>query len=108
MQSVFTLRFQKFTATVLSLFILSLTIAHAQIGPGWKEYFPTKRIHLDDEAGLQTFTWTSYKSVCTPICADYRYDASTNSETFRILNTKSNRSEIRLQNEYSSGSRQFE
>lgn len=81
---------------------------YAQIGNGWKAYSPTKKVHLDDEAGLQIFNYTTYKSVCTPICADYSYDSSTDAETFRILTTKSNRSEIRLQNDYSSGSRQFE
>lgn len=78
----------------------------AAIGSGWVAYSPTKKIHLDDENGLQIFNWTSYKSVGSPVCADYRYENGT--ETFRIVNNKSNRSEIRLQNEYSTGSRQFE
>jgi len=78
----------------------------AAIGSGWVAYSPTKKIHLDDENGLQIFNWTSYKSVGSPICADYRSESGT--ETFRIVNNKSNRSEIRLQNDYSTGSRQFE
>jgi hypothetical protein len=78
------------------------------LGSGWVQYSPTKKIHLDDEAGLQTFSWTSSKSVCSPSCADYRYDSATDTETFRILDNRSNRSEIRLQNDYSSGSRQFQ
>lgn len=78
----------------------------AALGSGWVEYSPTKKIHLDDAAGLQIFNWTSYKSVGSPICADYSYSSGT--ETFRIVNNNSNRSEIRLQNEYSTGSRQFE
>ena len=100
-----------FTLTRTMILALALIMAHAgyaQLGNGWNLYSPKKIIHLDDQDGLQTFSWTSYKSVCTPICADYSYDAATNSETFRILNTKSNRSEIRLQNEYATGSRQFE
>lgn len=88
---------------------LAAPIAHAQLGNGWTSYSPTKRIHLDNEAGLQTFTWSPYKSVGTgTICADYSYDAATDTETFRILDNRSNRSEIRLQNDYSTGSRQFE
>ena len=83
----------------------NVTIA-AAIGSGWVAYSPTKKIHLDDENGLQIFNWTSYKSVGSPVCADYRSESGT--ETFRIVNNKSNRSEIRLQNEYSTGSRQFE
>src|SRR5687768_7119554 len=82
--------------------------AHAQLGSGWVSYSPTKKIHLDDDAGLQTFTWTSYKSVCSPICADYRYDSSTDTEIFRVIDARSNRSEIRLQNDYTTGRRQFE
>lgn len=82
-----------------------VTIASA-VGSGWVAYSPTKKIHLDDADGLQIFNWTSYKSVGNPICADYQYDNGT--ETFRIVNNQSNRSEIRLQNEYSTGSRQFE
>src|SRR5215211_3234689 len=83
--------------------------AHAQLGSGWVLYSPTKKIHLDDEAGLQTFTWTTHKEVGsnTP-CADYTYDSATDTETFQIFDGRSNRSEIRLQNEYMTGRRQFE
>lgn len=83
--------------------------AHAQLGTGWVETTFQKRVHLDDEAGLQTFTWTESRSVCSPMpCADYGYDAATGVETFRIFDSRSNRSEIRLSNEYSTGIRQFE
>jgi hypothetical protein len=79
------------------------------LGSGWVQYSPTKKIHLDDDTGLQTFNWTSQKSVCSPTpCADYQYDSSTDTETFRILDTRSNRAEIRLQNDYDTGSRQFQ
>ena len=57
---------------------------------------------------LKCSSWTSYKSVCSPTCADYRYDSSTDTETFRILDNRSNRAEVRLQNEYNSGTRQFQ
>jgi len=80
----------------------------AQLGNGWVSTSYTKKIHLDDEAGLQTFNWTTSKSVCNPVCADYNYDAATETETFRLLDGRTNRSEIRLQNEYSTGIRQFE
>jgi hypothetical protein len=79
------------------------------LGTGWVEYAPVKKIHLDDDAGLQTFNWTSEQSVCSPTpCADYQYDSSTDTETFRILDSRSNRSEIRLQNDYDTGTRQFQ
>jgi hypothetical protein len=92
----------------IAALLSSISITHAQLGSGWVQYSPTKRIHLDNEDGLQTYSWTSSKSVCSPVCADYSYASSTETETFRILDNRSNRSEIRLQNEYSSGSRQFE
>jgi len=85
---------------------LTASVAQAQIGSGWTPRTYTKRIHLDDTAGLQTFAWSSSRSVCSPVCADYR--SSGDVETFRILDNRSNRSEIRLQNEYSSGQRQFQ
>lgn len=81
---------------------------HAQLGSGWVQYSPTKKIHLDNEDGLQIYTWTASKSVCSPVCADYNYASSTETETFRLLDNRTNRSEIRLQNDYSTGSRQFE
>jgi hypothetical protein len=86
----------------------SSAVVAAPLGSGWTLYKPTKRIHLDDSSGLHTFTWTEKKSVCSPTCADYKYDANTDTETFRIVDNRSNRAEIRLANEYSSGSRQFQ
>lgn len=95
---------------VLCILLMFITgsVTHAQLGSGWAEYSPTKKIHLDNEAGLQTYNWTSYKSVCSPVCADYSYDSNNDTETFRLFDNRTNRSEIRLQNEYSTGSRQFE
>jgi len=80
----------------------------AQIGSGWAQYSPTMKIHLDSSAGLQIYSWTSYKSVDSPISADYKYDSSTDTHRFRILDNRSNRAEIRLENDYSSGQRQFQ
>lgn len=86
------------------------TTAHAQLGSGWVSTTGTftRKIHLDDDTQMQIFDWTSYKSVCSPICADYRYDSATDTETFRLLDGRTNRSEIRLFNEYSTGRKQFE
>lgn len=78
------------------------------LGTDWALYTPVKKIHLDDDVGLKTYAWTSYKSACSPvICSDYSYDSNTLTETFQILTTKSNRSEIRIEDNYSTGSRQF-
>jgi hypothetical protein len=100
--------FTKAHLTILTLFILS-NVTYAQLGDGWKQHSPTKKVHLDDQAGLQIYNWTPYKNACAPdTCADYRYDSNTDMETFRILDTRSNRSEIRLHDDYRTGSRQFE
>jgi hypothetical protein len=80
----------------------------APLGSGWVAYTPGKKIHLDDSTGLHTFAWTKTKSVCSPSCADYSYDAAHDTETFRLHDNRSNRSEIRLANDYSSGRRQFQ
>ena len=93
---------------IAGLLMVATPAAQAQIGSGWTRKTYTKKIHLDNESGLQTFSWTASKSVCSPTCADYRYTSSSDTETFRILDNRSNRSEIRLQNEYSTGQRQFQ
>jgi hypothetical protein len=90
------------------LFLGGAAAAHAQLGSGWTEQTFGRRIHLDNEAGLQTFDWSTYQSVCSPICADYRYDGGTDTHTFRLIDNRTNRSEIRVQNEYSTGRKQFE
>lgn len=87
---------------------VSSLVSVNSVGSGWVQYSPTKKIHLDDAAGLQIFNWTAYQSVGSPVCADYSYNSSAGTETFRIVNNQSNRSEIRLLNDYSTGSRQFE
>jgi hypothetical protein len=80
--------------------------ANAQIGTGWTQKTYTKKIHLDDDKGLQIFDWTSSKSVCSPACASY--SSSNDVETFKVIDNRSNRAEIRLSNEYSTGQRQFQ
>lgn len=89
-------------------FLISCPLVQAQLGSGWVSYSPTKKIHLDNEDGLQIFNWSASQSVCSPVCADYTYTSSNDTETFRLFDNRTNRSEIRLQNDYSTGSRQFE
>ena len=96
------------SSAALSFAISFASPVLAQLGSGWASTSFTKKIHLDDDSGLQTFNWTSQKSVCSPACADYSYDSAADTETFRLLDGRTNRSEIRLQNEYSTGIRQFE
>jgi hypothetical protein len=102
------MRSQWLTVVLVLSVVGTARVADAQLGSGWTRYQPKKKIHLDDSNGLQTFTWTAQKSVCSPSCASYSYDSGTDTETFRVIDSRSNRSEIRLQNEYSSGRRQFQ
>src|SRR6185369_15532959 len=87
---------------------LLINTTYAQMGTGWTQYSPTKMISIDGSDGLHTLSWASYVSVDSPVSADYKYDSSTDTETFRIVDTRSNRSEVRLVNEYSTGRRQFQ
>ena len=86
------------------------------LGDGWTLYSPTKKIHLSQslenpETKLYTYNWVSYLEqkdrIPTPV-AHYKYTAETNEEEFYFYRTGTNRSEIRLENNYTSGTRQFE
>ena len=97
-----------FFAAVVVVGVLASDAA-AQIGSGWSSTSFVKKIHLDDENGLQTFNWVADKSVGSgTACARYHYLSGNDSEYFDIFDNRSNRSEIRLQNDYSSGSKQFQ
>jgi hypothetical protein len=86
----------------------------AQLGSGWMQYKPEQKIHLVDfnypaRKGMRAFDWTNHVEVGSPTsCASYDFDAKTDTETFKLLDKRSNRAEIRLQNDYATGSRQFE
>lgn len=87
----------------------------AQIGNGWVEYKPVRKIHLVDfgykgnPKGMYIFDWKAKAEVGSPTpCSSYGYDPSTDTETFKLYDARANRSEIRLENEYGTGSRQFE
>lgn len=99
----------RFVVPAIAALALTSASALAQLGTGWTQASYTKKIHLDDEAGLQTFDYTTDKSVGsgTP-CARYHYLSSNDSEYFNLYDNRTNRSEIRLQNEYSTGQRQFQ
>jgi hypothetical protein len=94
----------------LALLAIAFAIpVQAQLGLGWKPSVSEKKLHLNGETKAMVFDWKPYQSNCSPTpCVDYRYDSATETETFRLLDNRTNRSEIRLLNEYSTGSRQFE
>ena len=101
--------------TLLTCFLVMLTAPSAQIGEGWKEDHPKRKIHLVDfenkqkAKGMSTFPWREQASVGEKSPASsYRFDPKTLTETFTLHDKCANRSEIRLTNEYGQGSRQFE
>jgi hypothetical protein len=105
----------KKTILFLLMAVLHSTLVSAQIGQGWVEYKPVKKIHLvdfnykDNPKGMYSFEWKAKAEVGTPTpCSSYDYDPATDTETFRLYDPRANRSEIRLENEYGTGSRQFE
>jgi hypothetical protein len=98
------------TFTLLPALMLAATVhlAQAQIGSGWTQKSYTKSISIDGSDGLHTVNYTTDYSVDNPPSARYHYLSSNDSEYFDIFDNRSNRSEIRLHNEYSTGSRQFQ
>ncbi|HLP74078.1 MAG TPA: hypothetical protein VK155_14330, partial [Bacteroidales bacterium] len=90
-------------------------ISNAQIGNGWVEYKPERKIHLVDfnykgnPKGMYNLEWKDRAEVgdSTP-ASSYVYDRETDIETFTLHDKRANRSEIRLHNDYGEGSRQFE
>lgn len=92
----------------LKLLVLAAAVglcatAHAQVGSGWSQYSPSSKIHISDPSGLKTYPYSS--SVTTPAGT---YRNSNGIETFHILNSDCNRVERRMENNYTSGQRQFQ
>jgi hypothetical protein len=113
------IRRRKFSHHLIHLALgLSLVLmtrpTQGQVGSGWAEYKPERKIHLVDRdyptpKGMRIFDWVSHMEVGSPApCASYAYDPNTDTETFTLHDQRSNRSEIRLHNDYGEGSRQFE
>lgn len=95
-------------AGLMAVFLAIPQLVQAQLGSNWTQYSPTKKIHLGGSSGLSIYNLSSYQSEDTPISGDYSYDSSTDTETFRRLDNRSTRSEIRLFNDYTTGERQFQ
>jgi len=109
------LQFSNIHASCLALMFGVVPTTFAQLGQGWVEYSPPKKIHLVEKAytanpkGMWSIEWKPQAVVGSPTpCASYAYDAATDTETFRLFDNRSNRAEIRLENEYGTGARQFE
>ena len=93
-----------FTATILLSVLLLAVAARAQIGSGWTQTNCTERFEYESNDVLFTISPppTNFNN------GNCEYDNTSGIETFQLLNSHSNRGEIRINDDYSSGSRQFE
>jgi hypothetical protein len=96
------------SCNTLKLAVAILTLgfganAYAQVGTGWTSYSPSSNIHIAVNGELKTYPYSD--SITTP---GGTYRNSGGIETFHILNSSSNRVERRMQNNYTSGQRQFQ
>ena len=84
--------------------LLLAASVQAQIGTGWSQITPTERLEYETNDILISIT-PPPSSLNNGKC---EYDNTSGTETFQLLNTGSNRVEIRPNDDYSSGTRQFE
>ncbi len=89
--------------TLIALALGCGLAAQAQVGSGWTSYSPSSKIHIAVDGDLQIFNYSN--SVSTP---GGTYTNSGGIETFHIKNSSSNRVERRMENNYTSGQRQFQ
>ncbi|SMD26143.1 polysaccharide lyase family 7 protein [Kibdelosporangium aridum] len=75
------------------------------IGSGWTQVNPAKKIQVVSGGVNHPHNWNTTTHAEKPGAS---YDRSGGVETFRLLSTKSNRVEVRVQNDYRTGLRQFE
>ena len=94
------------------LFLLFVSkINFAQLGTGWSQNIPEVKVHLSDpDESLKTYEKASYVSRgdSVGLFADYTNNEETKTETFRLFGDRSNRSEIRIHDNYGKESRQLE
>jgi hypothetical protein len=74
------------------------------IGSGWREYHPNHNLQIQSRGTYQTFP----SSVAHATGPGGSYERAGGIETFRLFNNASNRVEVRVQDNYTSGQRQFE
>lgn len=96
----------------LALFLLSVVSGTAQIGPGWEAYTPARKIHLQNkDEKLVTidhdFSADVTRTLGSPATVTYTYHHATKTETFTLLKP-GERAEIRVHDNYATGSRQFQ
>jgi len=96
---------------VLFLLIFASKNICAQLGSGWSQNIPSVKVHLaDPNESLQTFEKAPYVSRgdSDGLYADYTNNEETQTETFRLYGDRSNRSEIRIHDNYGKESRQLQ
>ena len=87
------------------LLAVATQMAYAQVGTGWKQIFPASNIQVETHDHINEFPGTSTNIVN----GGGMYSNSGGVETFKLVNTTSNRVERRYHDEYSSGrTRQFQ
>jgi hypothetical protein len=99
-----------FKASIALAFVVTSLNLSAQIGSGWipETFKSPQKIHLQEGKNLKTYKWADTATLGTPPLASYAYDKATLTHTFTNHTLPGGRSEIRLMNEYRTGSRQFE
>src|SRR3954463_5515857 len=88
---------------MLSVLLLAGTV-QAQVGSGWTQKTFSERYEYESNDVFFTIT-PPPASFNNTLC---EYDNTGGIETFQLLNPRSNRSEIRPNDDYSSGSRPFQ
>jgi hypothetical protein len=79
-------------------------IPFGPVGSGWHEYDPNHNLQIQSRGEITSFP----SSVSHATGPGGSYDRSGGVEKFRLFNNGSNRVEVRVQDNYTSGQRQFE
>jgi hypothetical protein len=74
------------------------------VGSGWREYNPNHNLQIQSRGEYTTYP----RSVTHATGPGGSYDRSGGVETFRLFNNGTNRVEVRVQDNYTTGHRQFE
>lgn len=97
---------------LVSVSITNSDSARAQLGSDWIEFQPRRDLHLGDKDQPKktvklTYEASMAESFGDPVTANYSFDKQHGVETFH-LEKPGERAEVRIRNDYKSGSQQFE
>jgi hypothetical protein len=85
--------------------VQKVRVAAGPIGGGWQEYHPSKNLQIQSGGKYTTYPWASTEHARGP---GGSYDRGGGTEKFRLFNNGTNRVEVRVKDNYSSGMLQFE